>query len=258
MSYPFEIKNIDEKFCMFDCTADWHVNETGSIFHRIYFIHDGVAVYEDNTQKLNLEKGYVYIFPTYKPYSITQNPDKPLKCLYFHITIAPIILNQIISFNLKDNFPAFHLYKAMEYIVVNRNGYKNENILIQEIFHSLLYLISLKEKFEILNDSALEKVTDYIHLNYMEDLTNDYLAGISGYNTSYFIRLFKKTFGITPQKYLLNYRIIEAIRLIRGNFSVAVASTMVGYCDVKAFCRAFKRIKGVPPSEYKKSQFMQP
>ena len=48
----------------------------------------------------------------------------------------------------------------MEYTIVNREDYRSENILIQEILHSLLYLISLKEKFQILNDTVLEKVTD--------------------------------------------------------------------------------------------------
>jgi AraC-like DNA-binding protein len=258
MGYPFEIKNIDDGFCIFDCPTDWLVSEMGSIFHRVYFVYDGIALYEDNKQKFKLERGYVYIFPTYKPYTITHNPKQPFKCLYFHITMSPIILNSVISFNLHNNFTAYNLYQSIEYTIVNRKDYKKENILIEEMLHSLLYLISLKETFQILNDTILEKVTAYIHNHYTDDLTNDYLAHISGYNISYFTRLFKKIYSISPQKYLLNYRIIKAIGLIRDKLPISVVSSMVGYHDVKAFCRAFKRIKGVPPSEYKKSQFLQP
>ena len=68
----------------------------------------------------------------------------------------------------------------------------------------------------------------------------------------------KKYLVYHPRNICLIIEIIKAISFIRDKLPISVVSSMVGYHDVKAFCRAFKRIKGVPPSEYKKSQFLQP
>ena len=258
MAYPFEIRIVEDGFCVYDCPPDWHVNESSATFHRVYYSHEGYALYEDDHQQIELKKGCLYIFPTNKPYRINHDTSRPFKCLWFHIVISPIILNPVMCFNIEKNPTVFHILNAIENSLEMHLDLESRTCLITELLCSLFFLVSHEEKFLVLNDAYLMRITDYIHNNYRNVITNEYLSDISGYNKSYLIRLFRKTFGVTPQKYILNYRLDKAITLIRDKMSIAEVASLVGYTDNKAFCRTFKKAKGVPPSEYKKSHYWQP
>lgn len=69
------------------------------------------------------------------------------------------------------------------------------------------------------------------------------------------LRQVKRLTGMTPQRYLLHKRMSYAQHLLRqGRYaSISEVAGRVGYSDSKSFSRTFKRIHGVPPSEYTNS-----
>ena len=67
----------------------------------------------------------------------------------------------------------------------------------------------------------------------------------------YFRKLFKKEYGISPQKYIIQLRIQNAVGLIStGYYSLKEIAYMSGYNDCKYFSVEFKKAMGVSPSEY--------
>lgn len=71
-------------------------------------------------------------------------------------------------------------------------------------------------------------------------------AALSEYH---FFRLFKAAFGITPQQYLIQIRLLKSLELLRtGNYSVTEASIVTGFADVFSFSKAFKKQFGISPS----------
>jgi len=96
---------------------------------------------------------------------------------------------------------------------------------------------------------------DCIHSEYMHDLTIEKLAARLGLEHSYFSALFRKKMGISPKKYLLNYRMNMAISFMLENAtSVSLAAYSVGYTDVCNFSKMFKRHFGLSPREYIKER----
>ena len=68
---------------------------------------------------------------------------------------------------------------------------------------------------------------------------------------SYLSLIFKEKTGVTFGDYLEKIRIEQACRLLKeGRLIVAVAE-QTGYNSVQSFRRAFKRVKGISPSEYR-------
>ena len=100
--------------------------------------------------------------------------------------------------------------------------------------------------------SKIQRSVDYILKNYRNrDLTMSAIAAESFMSEVYFRRLFKQEYGISPQKYIINLRIQNAIGLIScGYYSLKEVALLSGYGDYKYFTTEFKRAKGVSPSEY--------
>lgn len=258
MPLSFDLKIIDKMIGIFSCPPEWHVDETGGFYHRVYYGYEGKAYFEDDTSCFNLKPGTLYIFPTNKAYKITHDPTNQFKCLYFHININPIILNPVIAYEIGTNQTAMQLIKAFECEIDGGNSIQDGSGLLHHLLYSLLILVNTEVEFIFLKDNNLFKVMDYIHNNFMKSITNDTLSRLSGYDKSYFIRLFKRTFGVTPQKYISNYRFNKAASYLIEKTPVSEVSQRVGFNDVKAFSRAFKKSKNIAPSQFKESHFLQP
>ena len=84
--------------------------------------------------------------------------------------------------------------------------------------------------------------------------TVETLAASAGMSRSAFALRFKELLGETPLEYLTNWRMYKASGLLREDdrklFEVAKS---VGYDSDAAFSKAFKRVLGMAPKEYRRS-----
>lgn len=88
-----------------------------------------------------------------------------------------------------------------------------------------------------------------IESEFFSGITASTLADRLHLNRSYFSVIFKEITGISPHKYLTDYRMRRAEELLsEGGYSVTVTALSVGYPDVFSFSRAYKRHFGRSPS----------
>ncbi|MBR1838993.1 MAG: helix-turn-helix domain-containing protein [Prevotella sp.] len=104
-------------------------------------------------------------------------------------------------------------------------------------------------------DDLLERVRSYIDEHIAdEDLTIPALASAMGMSRATFFTRFKELTSLSPQDYLIHYRIAHARRLLEGTaLGVAEVAYRCGFSDPKYFSRVFKKIEGMSPSFLKKS-----
>ena len=100
--------------------------------------------------------------------------------------------------------------------------------------------------------SKIQNSVEYILANYKNsNLSIREIADKSFMSEVYFRKLFKEEYGISPQKYIINLRIQNAVGLISaGYYSLKEVAYMSGYNDYKYFSVEFKKNIGVSPSEY--------
>ncbi|MFV0401054.1 MAG: helix-turn-helix domain-containing protein [Oscillospiraceae bacterium] len=105
------------------------------------------------------------------------------------------------------------------------------------------------------NTSRIQQIQSYISLHYMEsDLDAVSIAGVFGITEGYFSQYFKEQTGFTFSSYLTNYRVSKACALLTGTeTAIAEVAEQVGYASVYSFRRAFKRVMGTPPSDYREN-----
>ncbi len=132
----------------------------------------------------------------------------------------------------------------------------------QTIIRSKLgLLITLLSRFKSMqggNAAVLAKLTStvsYMDSNIKKELRLGKLAKMTGLSECQFVRVFRKTYGLSPINYLINIKIANARRLLlmRGNeMSIAEVAIESGFSDSNYFCRQFRKNTGFTPLQYKK------
>ena len=100
--------------------------------------------------------------------------------------------------------------------------------------------------------NLVRQIQDYLNRNYADAGLG--LAKISltfDLSESYLSALFKKEVGTNFAEYLEQLRIHAACQLLNDGCKIADIPGQVGYNSVQSFRRAFKRVMGIAPSEYR-------
>ncbi|MBY3559082.1 AraC family transcriptional regulator [Rhizobium laguerreae] len=106
---------------------------------------------------------------------------------------------------------------------------------------------------EAVRNPDVGRVLAAIHLNPSHDWTVAALAKIMGASRSGFAERFATVVGETPARYVAQVRMHQARQwLERDSVKVSVAARRLGYESEAAFGRAFKRIIGAAPSQFRK------
>lgn len=102
-------------------------------------------------------------------------------------------------------------------------------------------------------EAYVEYAQEYIAQNFREARVSD-VAGYIGINRSYLTSIFKKLLGVSPQEYLVRYRLEKARQLLREtDQSIQAVSEQVGYASPLTFSKMFKRYFQESPRTYRNS-----
>lgn len=69
---------------------------------------------------------------------------------------------------------------------------------------------------------------------------------------SYFIKAFKETFGKTPYRWLMEYRVSKAKEMLRSDAAIADIAVACGFSDQSHFTRVFCELTGSPPGNWRR------
>ncbi|MBU9744549.1 AraC family transcriptional regulator [Diplocloster agilis] len=100
----------------------------------------------------------------------------------------------------------------------------------------------------------LYDVLNYLEQNYMYPLCLKDISGLVHLNPRYLSRLFKEATGLTIQQYLIRLRIGKAKKLLSAtSHSITDIALETGFCDCQHFCKVFKQLEGITPTQYGRS-----
>jgi len=85
------------------------------------------------------------------------------------------------------------------------------------------------------------------------DLSLATLASEAGLSRFHFCRAFKESTGLSPHSWLRQYRLEQAMEMLRHtDMSVVSVSAALGYSSQTAFAAAFRRLTGETPSHWRR------
>lgn len=100
----------------------------------------------------------------------------------------------------------------------------------------------------------LRQIIEYIDANLDKKIRLVELGNLVNMSSSHFLRLFKKSTGITPAQYLINQRLEKATHLLEStNLDLALIAKKVGFYDHSHLCRIFKNRLSTTPDQYRRN-----
>lgn len=159
--------------------------------------------------------------------------------------------------------------------------YRNLNIIIKEydegkafneafIYSKLIEIygeLARRELYqkEMMHDTDMVKqhnyiepmfrTCEYINHHYMDNITLEQAAAISGFSKFHFTRVFKQFMSMTFYDYLNQRRIKQATMLLHNNeMSITDIALESGFNSISTFNRTFLGVNGMSPSTYRNTR----
>lgn len=232
------------------CNPDWSVNAKHEGLIRIYYVLGGDAEYTDEYTSCKLEANNLYVFFN-DNYKITHQQSNPLEVLWLHAYISIYKKGPMLCIKIEPKSLIHTLLYALELSI------KMHSNTLEDI--AKLLLMHLKEDFGAFDLFYKEQDKIMLHLlNINKPQKNAQLAKDLGYSEKYFIELFSKRYGVTPQLFLKKRLLQKAALMLKNGSGVNETSEICGYSLLNNFCRDFKKQFGQSPSQYSKSGIITP
>ena len=224
----------------------------------LHYIENGKGIYMNTP----FEKTNGYLVVPNEVETILADDYQPYESCWimFRGNIARQMLKQC---NLTHNcvFPFSYNRECVELIkeAIFKEDYANEyeeSYAMQSLFYKIMALhmkdIESKDPVSV---SIAHKVALYIERSYYNPISISDLAANFHISRNYLYTLFKQEYGVSPQEYLISYRIEKAKKMFKSSISrlsVKEVAIAVGFDNPLYFSRLFHSRTGISPSEFKK------
>lgn len=251
MKYNFDIKDI-VVVCYVSAGSGTPVHKNRSS-HGIVFYTGGKTDFTfDQTKTISIHENEIVYLPKGSNYTVRSHGKGGCYAINFQlfndISFAPF------KFKTKNQKGFIDLFKNTEQTWRLKNS--GFEIKCKSLLYSILFDLRKEYEAGYISKSKISLISpaiEYIHTQYTKDnIDISYIAGLCNMSEAYFRRIFFKSFGISPVKYVNNLKIDRAKELISsGTCSISEAAAESGFHDDSYFSRKFKEITGISPSEYK-------
>ena len=261
--------------------ADWNWQKVSSPFIRIFLVVEGEAMLHLPEEDVRLKPGHMYIIPAYTIHSYECHGL--FKLYYLHMYEGfKNKMNLQETYELPTEVPAGYVVKQLFEYLSNQQPdarlpepdpesydtssqtsdyverYQNMALWEKmELRGAMLMIMShfIREaKLRIwTSDERMKRVLKHLHEHITDEIVIKDLANVACLTKTYFIRLFKQEFGISPVQYINRKKVERAqLLLFTTDKSVKEIAYMLGISDHSYFIRLFRKVAGITPQDYRR------
>ena len=224
--------------------------------HLISYVLSGKGTYNGNP----VSAGQGFLFSPNVSENVYPDEEEPLELLWF-TSADPNFNNLIPYFNADKETKIFshesppELWELREFVISDKRNTVNDGKMLEMFFSVFKYhqrsrLSDSSEKSAA--ESYINFSVNYIKSNFNQNIKVSKLTALLGISQPYLYRIFNEAFGKSPKAFICEHRINQAKKLLtETDMSIAEVSSSVGYSDSFSFSKAFSKLCGTSPSEYR-------
>jgi len=246
------------------CKPDKYYGPAIRTEYHVHFILDGKGVFEVNNVSYRLGRGQIFVVTPGEEHYYYADSQEPWRYTWisFGGTRAGYFLEKA---GLTKAQPVREAYvEPQQFLSVIEKILNNHQLtIVNELKRtSLLYevmallvdsgnKVSVSEKHDYSPDVYVNSAAEYIKGHYAHIRVSD-IASYLGISRYYLSHIFKEKFHISPQEYLVKYRLEKGEELLRTtNLSIQEVSDKTGYENPLTFSKIFKKVYGLSPKNYR-------
>lgn len=246
-----------------DCRPNFMCPPHKRTYYILHYVTKGTGFYEVNGNRFTVNEGdlfFIYPGETVSYYS----PDAAHpwsfcwigfsgSMAYKYFTDTGIKTKTYIM-PLNDRGFLSNIQNCIDYTDANCDSisqYRLTGYLMNML--EILQNHCIKKKKVQQSSTLADRAVRYVEFNYMNSIKTKDIAAHLSVDRTYLYRIFQKYMHISPEQYLIQYRIGKAVELMEEKrYSVTEISNFVGIHDVYHFSKMFKKNTGLSPSAYQK------
>lgn len=231
--------------------------------YLLHYVLDGKGYYYVNDTKYTVNKNEGFLI---SPNTVTfyqSDKDNPWTYLWLGIDGDKIEIylksigldkdNLLFKSDKDDELKNYVLEMLKHHTTTVSNSFKIEGLLY--LFFSSLaenYKTTSSNTYDYTQNQYINKAIEFIQNNYHNQIKVTDIANYLCLNRSYLSSIFQLNLNMSPQKFLMKFRITKATELLYNtDLPICNIAYSCGYNDPLAFSKAFKRVKGVSPKLYR-------
>lgn len=231
--------------------------------YLIHFILNGKGKFVIRDQEYLLEPGYGFLIPPEELVFYQADPQDPWTYVWVGFSGA-LAEGTMQSMGLSIQSPVFKSKQGQELYgtvkdMMEHNTYGFSNDLRRngqlQIFLSIIAEgLPMEKRSEAdAADNYVRRAVQFIQGNYCNPIKVTDVADYVCINRSYLYTLFRNSTGMSPQQFLTTFRITKATELLQlTDLPIESIALSCGYTDPLVFAKAFKQMKNMSPSIYRK------
>lgn len=280
LKHSFSLLHVDHV----QLNVAWNYKHVISPYYRLYYIDKGKGCVYNESQKLELEPGYLYLIPSFTlcnlscpaflsqyfiqffeespdGVSLFQNKRSLLKVLATEHDISNF--NRILQINpgrginrsynpkVYEKSAFYREYEELNNRQSDATFMETQGIILQLVSRFLSIDCSPLVDSPTISSKVMDTIS-YIQLNLKQQFTIAELAMRVNQSQNYFSRHFLQYTGVRPLRYVHEKRIERAQYLIATtNMSYLEIAIETGFESLPYFSRIFKKVTGVTPKQYR-------
>lgn len=222
----------------------------------IQYVISGTGIIINNDKIFTVREGDTFLLTENTDQIYYSNPDNNFERIWINFK-GELAKKLIEIYKIQDsvvfkNVNTLDLLKEIHKICKENTDAKMYKEKTSQAFLKLVQFLSdnKTESFDVSQD--IEKIRLYIDLKITENIKLSDLAKKFSFSKEHIIRLFKKNYGITPHRYILQSKMrIAMIMLKTTEMSVEEIAEKLNFSDSRHFSVQFRKNIGYKPSEYK-------
>ena len=231
--------------------------------YLIHYVLSGKGIFRFHDKEYRLEAGYGFLIQPNELAFYQADEKEPWSYLWvgFGGSRAEEYLT---SMGLSARHPIFTCDKSEELYAIVRDMMEHNTF---GVANDLRRNGQLGVFLSVIADSAgvvaadeedkgnqyVKKAVSFIQSNYCNQIKVTDVADYVCINRSYLYTLFQNYLGMSPQQFLTMFRITKARELLEStDYPIESIALSCGYSDALVFTKAFRAMRGVSPSAYRK------
>lgn len=241
------------------CDGTYIINRTNSSIFVFEYIVKGTGTIIYEGKKHTASEGDAYILHSGSNHTYYSDSQNPWVKVWINVS-GNLIENLINAYELSDTVVVKNCnihYLFNDFISLARSNRPiDEVVKLGAIkLHEIIAEIHEHVTGKVPRNSDAAKIKEYIDKRVNSSITIKELSELIYRSSAQTIRIFKKEYGLTPYAYLIESKVKMAKLLLRNtSMSIKQISYELSFTDEHYFSNIFKKITGVSPRQYRKSE----